>query len=198
MSLKRRGFQRKTGMLSYRKLFVISVEGSKTECQYFSMFNKGNLIVRVVTAKSKSSPFYVLKRMKEQLKKESLQKSDEAWLVVDKDNWPDESLTKLYAWSKESKNYGFALSNPKFEYWLLLHFEDGKGVATSQECSDRLKLHLPDYDKEVDGRKITLKRIRDSIARSKARDNPPCTDWPRIVGATTVYRLVEKMLTESS
>lgn len=196
MPLKRRSFKRRAGKLPYRKLFVVSVEGSKTEVQYFSMFNKGSLVVHVVTAKSKSSPPYVLKRMKAQLKKEPLEKSDEAWVVVDKDNWTDESLAKLHAWAQESKNYGFALSNPKFEYWLLLHFEDGNGVATSQECSDRLKVYLPDYDKKIDNRKVSIVGIKNSIVRAKARDNPPCTDWPRNIGVTTVYKLVEKLLIE--
>lgn len=34
-------------------------------------------------------------------------------------------------WLKGASNRGFALSNPKFEYWLLLHFEDGAGVGTT-------------------------------------------------------------------
>ena len=71
---------------------------------------------------------------------EGLKKSDEAWLVVDKDQWTDEQLSQLHQWSLKAKNYGFALSNPKFEFWLLLHFEDGSGVSSSQICSQKLEL----------------------------------------------------------
>jgi hypothetical protein len=39
MPSKRRLFQRPTGQRRYRKVFVIAVEGTKTEPQYFSLFN---------------------------------------------------------------------------------------------------------------------------------------------------------------
>ena len=86
------------------------------------------------------------------------------------------------------------LSNPKFEYWLLLHFEEGTGITSSRDCSDRLKRHLPAYDKGIDARTITPERIDEAIRRARRQDNPPCRDWPRALGGTTVYRLVENIL----
>jgi hypothetical protein len=127
------------------------------------------------------------------LKKNDLKDPDEAWLVVDKDQWTDDQLTLLHNWSQSKENYGFALSNPKFEYWLLLHFEDGNGVQSSAQCSERLSRNLPDYDKGVDIRKFTQASIGDAVGRAKLRDKPLCADWPRTIG-TTVYRLVEKLI----
>jgi len=98
-----------------------------------------------------------------------------------------------HQWSQQADNYGFALSNPKFEYWLLLHFEDGGGVSSSQICSQRLERHLPGYDKGIGVRKISDTMIADAIRRARQRDNPPCGDWPRTTG-TTVYKLVENIL----
>ncbi len=46
-----------------------------------------------------------------------------------KDEWTDDQLSQLNEWAQGADNYGFALSNPKFEFWLLLHFEDGSGSA---------------------------------------------------------------------
>ena len=120
--------------------------------------------------------------------------SDEAWLVVDKDYWQDRDLEQLHKWSQGAENYGFALSNPRFEYWLLLHFEDGTRIGSLRECSIRLKKHLPDYDKNIDIRKITPDMIQDAVRRARVRDNPPCADWPRKFGSTTVYKLVENIL----
>jgi hypothetical protein len=180
---------------------VIAVEGEKSEPQYFAIFNDQRLmsqqsVIRVNCLKgsSDSSPLKVLMRMKAQLRKEKLKSSDEAWLVVDKDQWTDEQLTQLYKWKKESGNYGFALSNPKFEYWLLLHFEDGKNITSSRNCSDRLQRHLPDYNKGIDARKITRDKINEAVHRARRRDNPPCADWPHNLGGTTVYKLVENIL----
>jgi hypothetical protein len=193
---RRRKFQRPLGQRRYRKLFVIAVEGAKTEPQYFATLNNQQSVIRVNCLKGKhdSSPPQVLRRMQDHLKKEALKKSDEAWLVVDKDQWTDGQLAQLNGWSQAADNYGFALSNPKFEYWLLLHFEDGTGIASSQDCSDRLRRHLPDYDKGIDPRKFPRQTIDEAIRRAKQRDNPPCPDWPRSIGGTTVYRLVENIL----
>lgn len=193
---KRRRFQRPLGDRRYRKIFVIAVEGVKTEPQYFAIFNDQQRVIRVSCLKGThdSSPLQVLHRMEDHLRKEDLRSSDEAWLVVDRDQWTDEQLNELHAWAQLSHNRGFALSNPKFEYWLLLHFEDGTGIASPRDCSDRLKRHLPGYNKGIDERAITRDRIGAAIRRARQRDNPPCEDWPRALGTTTVYKLVEKVL----
>ena len=196
MPKKLRTFQRPLGERRYKKLFVISVEGSKTEPQYFAIFNQPQSIILVKCLKrplTESSPIQVLKRMEGYLRKESLRKTDEAWIVVDKDDWMEDQLRELLQWAKKSENHGFALSNPNFEYWLLLHFEDGKGIANSQECLTRLKRHLPNYKKDMDGKKITLELIAKAISRAKQRDVNRFSDLPQI-WSTTVYKLVEKIM----
>ena len=196
MPKKPRTFQRPLGERRYKKLFVVSVEGSKTEPQYFAIFNQPQSIVLVKCLKrpsTESSPIQVLKKMQGYLRKESLRKTDEAWIVVDKDDWTEDQLRELLQWAEKNENHGFALSNPNFEYWLLLHFEDGKGIASSQECLMRLKRHLPNYKKDIDGKKITLELIAKAISRAKQRDTNRSSDLPQI-WSTTVYKLVEKIM----
>ena len=195
MPSRRRRFRRPPGKRRYRKLFVIATEGVKTEPQYFAIFNDRDSVVHVKCLRSKHhSPTQVLKRMEDHLRRENLLASDEAWLVVDKDHWQDQDLEQLHKWSQGTDNYGFALSNPRFEYWLLLHFEDGTQIGSSRECATRLKRYVPDYDKNIDVRKIKPDMIKNAIRRAKLRDNPPCADWPRKFGSTTVYKLVENIL----
>ena len=86
------------------------------------------------------------------------------------------------------------VSNPKFEYWLLLHFEDGTRITSSRNCSERLKGYMPGYDKGIDPQKITRDMIDNAVKRARQRDNPPCIDWPRSIGVTTVYKLIENIL----
>jgi RloB-like protein len=198
VTFKRRRFQRPLGQQSYKKLFIIAVEGNKTEFQYFNhlkTLENVRPIIRIKCLKSnhKSSPAQVLKKMLEYLKQESLKKSDEAWIVVDKDNWTNEQLKKLYDWALSSQNYGFALSNPKFEYWLILHFEDGSGITTSHQLSTRLAKYFPNYNKGIDFRKMTYEKIYDALYHAKLRDNPPCVDFPRTFGVTTVYKLIARI-----
>ncbi len=121
------------------------MEGAKTEPHYFALFNNQTSVIRVscIRGKHDSAPPYVLKRMRNHLKREELRSDDEAWLVVDKDQWTSGQLDALEAWAEEADNYGFALSNPNFEYRLLLHFEDGNAVASASDCVTRLKSHLP-------------------------------------------------------
>jgi len=194
MPRRRRSFKRPLGDRRYRKMFVIAVEGVKTEPQYFALLNSLQAVIHVTCLKDKynSAPPQVLKRMTKYLRKQNLRDSDEAWLVVDKDNWTEPQLQELHQWSQEADNYGFALSNPNFEYWLLLHFEDGTGISNAHDCSSRLRNYLPDYDKGISARRISKAMIEQATSRAADRDNPPCEDWPQHTG-TTVYRLVQNI-----
>ena len=199
MPKKRRNFRRAIGKRPYKKIFIIAVEGYKTEPQYFSIFSDEDSEIKIKCLKSKykSSPPQILKNMENYLNGVNFYHSDEAWIVVDKDSWTDDQLIQLFNWGQSSNNYGFALSNPNFEYWLLLHFEDGNDIHDSRSCNSRLKRYLPNYDKCIEVRKFKPEMIINAVHRAKIRDNPPCKDWPRKTG-TTVYRLVEKILISKS
>jgi hypothetical protein len=177
---------------------VIATEGKRTEPEYFQMLNtlctdKDERTVQVKCLKGHgNSPRQVLSRMKKHLRREGLKSSDEAWLVVDKDQWSPSDLDKLFQWSQSSQNYGLAVSNPCFEQWLLLHFEDCRCMS-AYECIRRLCRHLPDYDKTIEPDRL-VPGIQSAIQRAKRIDRPPCVDWPRSAGSTNVYRLVEKLL----
>jgi len=189
----RRKFERKLPVLNYRKVFVLATEGTSTEPQYFDIFNSTTMMITVKWLKGfHSDPIHVLRRMKQYLSSNRLKSGDAAWLVVDRDQWTDEQLTQLHEWAITNEQYGLAVSNPCFELWILLHFEDATGVTNLRLCKERLKRHLPNYDK---GRIETVKLIPGiaaAIDRARRKDNPPCAEWPQAVG-TTVYRLVDKL-----
>ena len=184
----------------YRKRFVISTEG-KTEIQYFKLLNRlcKGVSLRCISPGSQSAPTHVLRRMKEFIRKDGGQvPSDEYWLVTDRNSWQEEQLMQSFEWSETRENFGFALSNPKFEYWLLLHFEDGYNVGNSAECSRRLKRYLPDYRKSVEQTRFTMKDIMRAVERAKIVDYPPCQDWPKRSGITTIYKLVQAIIDSSA
>jgi hypothetical protein len=134
--------------------------------------------------------------MKKKLHSECLQKGDEVWIVIDRDSWEENQLDALYKWSQEKECYGFALSNPSFELWLLLHFEEGNGVGSKRECLQRLKKHLPGFDKARYDLNRFKDKVKDAVENAEQKDRPPCKKWPDRVGST-VYRLVKKLITES-
>lgn len=166
----------------------MATEGSQTEPCYFSMFNSRNSTVHVVILKDrqKTAPGQVLNRVKRAEKK----KGDQVWLVVDRDTWDEGELNQVFQECVEN-DYSMTLSNPKFEYWLLLHFEDGNNVNAGN-CTARLKAHLPAFTKShVEINKLKP-RVQDAINRAAQKDTPACPNWPRMTG-TTVYRLVREL-----
>lgn len=186
-------FRRPLGQRRYRRLFVLATEGTRTEPEYFQLFRGlADIHIKIVPHGQASSPDRVLRAMQRHLRSEPLRADDQAWIVVDTDAWTEEQLQAVHAWSVASERHGLAVSNPMFEYWLLLHFEDGGEVAVARECRDRLARHLPQGTKgslPID----SLKGLVDgAIERAARRDCPPCPDWPRRAG-TTVYRLVQAL-----
>jgi hypothetical protein len=179
-------------------VFIIATEGEKTEPAYFRMgifrSRERPVRVKVLDRGGGSSPQAVLDRMREHLRSYQKKKGDEAWLVVDKDQWKTKDLEVLCAWSQSDTYKNLAVSNPQFEYWLLLHFEDGKKINSKSECLSRLRKYIPDYDKsKIPESKFTVTKVTNAIKRAKSQDSPPCTKWPVKTG-TTVYRIVEKII----
>jgi hypothetical protein len=193
--------QRRSKDRPYKKLFILVTEGKKTEPEYFAIIrqeikNSRKHLIDIKTIQPKNSaPQYLLKSMQRVLEKENFNsKIDEAWIVADKDEWPEEHIEGLNRWAQEQEYYGLAVSNPNFEYWLLLHFEDGTQISSAADCSTRLKKWLPDYNKGLNNSKIILDHIKNAIKRAKNRDRDSNDDWPKAAASTTVYRLVEKLL----
>jgi hypothetical protein len=177
-----------------KKRFIIAAEGTETEPQYFDMLDKLQNNIRINCIKAKhSSPKSVLERIKKYLEKNRLESGDEAWVVIDRDGWVDTDIDQVHKWTYEHENYGLALSNPAFEFWLLLHFEDGKKIKNTSNCEQRLKGHLSDYDKSINPNDFSKENIGQAIKRAIDLDDPPCNDWPRRIGSTTVYKLVTKI-----
>jgi hypothetical protein len=174
---------------------VISTEGAVTEPAYFDHFSNDNIQIKILTHKTKNAPSDVLKRMMKYLEKEGSREGDQHWLVIDKDEWKHEQIKPLHDWAGEASNRGLALSNPHFEYWLLLHFEKPKNGISSQYIFKQLKKYLPGYDKSLSLRELQKLKahVHDAMRNARQKDSPKCKDWPRGHGAT-VYRLVEVLI----
>lgn len=189
--------ERFRGSRRYKRRVIIATEGTVSEPRYFDLLQGETTTVQIACVKKnhQSSPAQVLACMKQHLSRKPLDRDDEAWLVVDKDQWSDEQLHELYRWTTQKESYHFALSNPKFEYWLLLHFDDGHNIAHAAAVDARLRQYLPNYDKHIDSRHFTSDRISVAVERAKSKDRPSTSDWPRALG-TTVYRIIEAIRRE--
>lgn len=182
----------------YAQLFVICSEGKNTEPQYFGLpfFKSWSRQVMAFPSPTGSSPDKVKEAMNKWINRNTLQPKDELWLVVDVDQWTNEQLLDLFTWVRGASAgvvRGVAVSNPKFEYWLLLHFEENP-PSTARACCDRLEQYLPGYDKSIPVGKFTPENVRLAIKRARTGDVPPAIDFPREIGKTTVYKLAERLL----
>ena len=135
--------------------------------------------------------------LKAAVPRHQLRDGDYLWVVIDRDEWPEEEIELCKMWAQDPKESpglckGFSLSNPKFEFWLLLHFEDGTQHTTPKACLEALCTHLPEYKKSLARSAFGAESVSDAIQRAKAllgTGDP--TEWPREAGKTTVFTLCE-------
>ena len=161
------------------------------------MFNSAYVHVVPVASREGNSPRKVLSALKAAIPRFQLRDGDYLWIVVDRDERSEEEIELCRRWAQDSKDSpgqhkGFSLSNPKFEFWLLLHFEDGVRHTTSKACLSALRAHLPEYDKSLSRSDFDETSISAAIQRAKTllgAGDP--ADWSREAGKTTVFTLCE-------
>ncbi len=119
------------------RVIIISCEGTNTEPEYFETIKeklKDNIsslieIELVPKPSTASEPKDVLDNLQAFVEKYDFNKGhDSLWLVCDREKVIDrktgkKGLLEVLPLCKE-KGYSIALSNPLFEFWLLLHVAD--------------------------------------------------------------------------
>jgi hypothetical protein len=168
-----------------------------TEVDYYSMNVFKNLrLYQVKPLRNKrndhSTPTQTLKLAREEESKSRLRKDDEIWLLIDVDAWKAEDIEEAIRWANEGEHRRLAISNPKFELFLLLHFEEGKGCTTDAVVDRRLKNYWSDYDKHVPASKFNAGSVKKAILHSKERRSGSKPMPPN--GSTDAYLLAEQLL----
>lgn len=144
---------------------------------------------------------------------------DEFWLVTDVDkNWsnerisPNEGKTYYDEWKDtiemcKTKNYRYAISNPFFEVWLLLHHDipndEDKSFAVTDthlyEKTDHFRTRLRNLGVPLEDRKhmkpsdYNIEKVKTAISRAEALHLEKTDLYPRYF-VTTVYILMNKIM----
>jgi hypothetical protein len=193
-------FTRRSGFRD-ATLIVIATEGDRTEPIYFDglkeKFHKPSLHLEVLkrTDPSLSSPEHVLRELDGFKREYKLGKDDELWMVVDRDRWPELTLSEV-ARQCEQKRFYIAVSNPCFELWLLLHHTDLPSFTTSptsREMEEMLRSAIGAYNKNNPAIENLIPGIRVAIERAEILDENPADRWPQRTG-TRVYLLARKIV----
>lgn len=197
------------------KLIVIASEGTNTEKKYFedlaSTYFVPNIHVEVLNRlNSGSDPQTVLLALDKFCVHYRLRSDyDELWLVIDVDQWHKKHLSDVGSLCAQ-KHYGYAVSNPCFEIWLLLHVKslNEYQVETLQEFREnkrpdpkhprtRLELELVNlmgsYNKGNPDTAKFISNVQIAINRARALDKNPEHRWPNDLG-TRVYLIAEKIV----
>ena len=181
---------RKTDYRPQLRHFVVSVEGGVTEREYFTRLRKlfwDRCNITILGKKTESAPSDVI--MHANAFRGHLVEGDEIWCVCDRDRWTEEQMRELSEWSESGDCKFVAISNPKFELWLVAHFRDLPRERFG--CVEALKAYIPDYDKHLKDALITSESVSRAISRAKVitpTSKPPINEY-----GTNVWVLVEKM-----
>ncbi|AJC84216.1 RloB domain-containing protein [Campylobacter peloridis] len=151
------------------EVILIVCEGEKTEKNYLNQlkdfFSLSNVSINILSSK-KSSPLQVVKFAKEKSKENSY---DKIYCVFDKDTHLNFDKAK-----QKCKKYKFEaiISNPCFEFWILLHFTyTTKSFSTNSPCIELisvcLKEYIQDYTKNYNFTNIIQQNLDTAIANAQ-------------------------------
>jgi len=117
---------------------------------------------------------------------------DRIWCVADVDDFSPEQIRQAVERAAVRSEITLAISNPCFELWALLHFEDCRRFLTKEQAKRRLRRHLPAYEKRLPFEQLAP-RFPEAFERAKAlaiRGGVHGLHNP----STGVHRLIESLL----
>lgn len=182
-----------------KRRILIVCEGKETEPEYFKAFRiaERNPRVHVDVVRAAGVPRTVVERaieLREAAEAEAKRQRDqnlrwnEVWGVVDVDEHPNLDQARIMA---RDNSIELAISNPCFELWALLHFQEQHAHIERHKARAALQQHLPGYDKAIDFPKVHP-GYTDAIRRARGLDGEAARHGePGRNPTTGVYRLTE-------
>lgn len=170
---------RKKPARSFTKQIHIYTEGSVTEEEYINNLKKTILSgatshhefsIRVKNSNKKTSPKNIQKSIRNDVRNFEEKQYHEIWVLIDEDNWPQEDIENLKHDTfikNKVQTFRVLISSPKFELWLLLHFENGIKISNSADVDRRLKPYIPGYNKHCSQNLFNLSNVRLAITNAK-------------------------------
>lgn len=140
---------RRQGNRQPRKTVLIVSGGTETEPKYFGSLRQ-ELRLATVDVQIKGTGYDALSVVDQAISRRKVESFDEVWCVLDVEK-PHENPQFFPAVSKARSNkVDLAVSNPAFEYWYLLHFQEtNRPFTDAAELIKALKDFVPDYHKSA-------------------------------------------------
>jgi len=177
---------------------LIVCEGTRTEPLYFQgLRHLQRSLVKLEVPSGGGTPKTLVERAAELKKaaernakrsRDPNQLYDEVWCVFDIDEHPFVAEARRQASDNKIR---LAISNPCFELWILLHFQDQSAHLERSHAQHLCRGHLPGYEKVV-----PCERLMDLYGEARSRAEA-LDAWQETRGcsggnpSTSVYHLVE-------
>jgi hypothetical protein len=179
---------------------LIVCEGKRTEPEYFREMKSVERALVDLDIRTEGKPKQLVERAVElkrqteaaaERERDENLRYDEVWCVFDIDT---HKLIAEASQQAKSHRIELAISNPCFELWVLLHFQDQRAHILVRQVQRLCAKHLPEYEKKVPYAKLRphymvavrrAKRLEEMHApHVRLRGNP----------STGVYRLTERIM----
>ncbi|WBB73322.1 RloB family protein [Micromonospora sp. WMMD1128] len=203
MTRTSRPLRRRTGRYDERRTYLICSEGENTETWYFKGLRRELRAgtVRINILSGKGEPYGVVEKAIAEANQAAADGDayDEVWVVFDVE--APQPHARLASALALAARHGIrcAVSNPCFEVFLLLHYEDLFAYLTTDEACRRLERHpcgysprgkLVNFEALRSGRANALSRAArlDRLHREKPVDaRNPSTSVPSLVTALVAH-----------
>lgn len=172
---------------SYARILIVT-EGSKTEPLYLEEIRAAHQLhsanVEVQPGQLGTAPIQVVRHAQQLFEEGDLRKGirpesfDQVYAVFDRDDHDSYFNALNLAQSLDGKlrnddnqpvSFKAIASIPSFELWLLLHYEDIQAPIHRDEVMQRLKQHIPGYEKGAGGAFATTHdRLETATQRAQA------------------------------
>ncbi len=152
-----------------------------------------------------SAPNHVFNKLKKEAKDEyNFERNDELWMIIDTDRW--KNIEEMVLECERQENMFVAVSNPCFEFWLLLHIKDiseysseeielilqNRKVSLNRNYVDsKIAEILGSYNKSNPKPELFIPTIESAIKQAKNL-NISDENFPKSLGSF-VYKIVEKL-----
>ena len=192
---RRESLKRRSPFRKVLPRILIVCEGTKTEPGYFEDFRQRYRRVVELELSPGGVPKTLVERAVEKKRdadakagKDENESYDEGWCVFDIDDHP-----KIDDAKQQAKDNGIelAISNPCFELWVLLHFQDQRAHISRTQLRIVCRKHLPGYEKNLPVEKLSPQHDQ-AVSRASALD-----EWQQQQGrkdanpSTGVYKLTK-------
>jgi hypothetical protein len=202
ISRGRDDLRRRKPFAESRPCILVCCEGNGTEPGYFRclMRKSHNSLLRLDVKRGGSVPKTLvdyaidLRRDAEKRarrERDETLKYDEVWCVFDVDvhEHLDAAIQRA-----EEKGINTAISNPCFELWLLLHFQDHRAHTDRHRVQSACRSHMPESIKDVPF-EMLFPHYREAVGRAAALDVwQQEQERPGGNPSTGVYRLTERII----